>query len=110
MMSFIVTRGFANKSKPLMRRKYRKGSGGWGVSHRERFSCRKQTVAFGHESGYDTSKNMGTLLTFGELHRDESVARRLPNPMTSFFAYQSHYVAFLDQGKTCLWAQGHRFE
>ena len=31
MISEIATRGYANKSKPLMERKYSRGSGVWGV-------------------------------------------------------------------------------
>ena len=44
-------------------------------------------------------RNMGTSLAFGELHRDESLNRKFPNPVTKF----SHINLIIWE----LWMEGH---
>ena len=71
MISFTETRGFANKSKPLTRRKFRQvGSVLAGVVM----------------SGRILKEEIG-LLTFEEFHRDGSLAHVFPNPMTKLIIW-----------------------
>ena len=99
MMSDMVMRGLASKSNPLMGRERRQSGSVWVFVSRTTSIKEMDGCNFGHKSctsgmmDQKDRKNMGTLRTSGESHRDESPVHRSSNPMTN----RSH-VNFIIRG------------
>ena len=103
-MPDTVMRGLANKSKPLMGRKSRRGGSVLGIRVENDVQEGYEWRQFWSEAcpsdimDQKGEMNIGTLLTFGEPRRDQCLVRGVSNPITN-----RPHINFVIRG---LWNEG----